>query len=45
MILARGLRPKKVDIDKPNWYTKGQLRRWWRRTIRRQTRKETDAVD
>jgi len=40
MLLARGLRKKKVDVDKPIGHTKLRLRRWWRREIHRWTSKE-----
>lgn len=41
MKLARGLRPKGVDTDKPEGYIKLKLRRWWRREIARWTKRET----
>ena len=37
MKLARGLRKKGVDVDRPEGYIKLHLRRWWRREIARWT--------
>lgn len=45
MKLRRTLRPKGVDVDRPEGYIKLKLRRWWRREIGRWTAKEVkDAV-
>lgn len=38
--IARGLRPKGADIDKPEGFIKRNLRRWWRREIARRTHSE-----
>jgi len=42
--LARGLRPKRVDVDKPIGFVKRHLRRWWRTQIKRWTVEEAKIV-